>query len=132
MGYLLSDKLRDLRKNRNLTQTDVGNYLNMSRQGYAHYENGHRTPDYEILIRLAELYHVSLDELVNKEEIPMELTPLFEESPYIVKGRGKIKKGKLTLILNETEWKMIQLYRKLNEKEQSILLDHLRKRIEKK
>ena len=132
MGYLLSNKLRALRKNRNLTQTDVGNYLNMSRQGYAHYENGHQTPDYEILIRLAKLYQVSVDELINKDEIPIELTPLFEINPYIAKDEEKVKRRNITVIVNENEWKLIQLYRKLNEKDQNLLLDNLRKRVKKK
>lgn len=61
---LLSIRLKSLRESRNLTQQDLGTYLNISRQGYSHYENGTRIPDFHILERLADLYDISIDSLL--------------------------------------------------------------------
>lgn len=64
----LSNRLKQLRDSHNYTQEDLGNYLNMTRQGYAHYENGKRVPDYHILLRLSFLYNTSIEQLVMEEE----------------------------------------------------------------
>ena len=82
MAYSLSDKLRYLRINRNLTQNDVGKYLSMTRQGYAHYEKGTRSPDYQTLLKLADYYQLSVDDLVSKDKLPLEIAYLYESTPY--------------------------------------------------
>lgn len=61
---LLSVRLKNLRESRNLTQQDLGTYLNISRQGYSHYENGTMVPDFHVLERLADLYDISIDSLL--------------------------------------------------------------------
>lgn len=61
----LTQRLRELRKSRGLTQQDLGNYLSISRQGYSHYENGTRTPDVHVLERLASLYGLSVSALLS-------------------------------------------------------------------
>ncbi|HBA64082.1 MAG TPA: XRE family transcriptional regulator [Lachnospiraceae bacterium] len=60
----LARNLRALRKNNNLSQADVGTMLNISRQAYSNYETSKRSPDLDILIRLAQIYHVTLDDLL--------------------------------------------------------------------
>lgn len=60
----LSARLRSLRESHKLTQQDLGTYLNISRQGYAHYESGVRVPDFHVLERIANLYGISLDALL--------------------------------------------------------------------
>ena len=66
----LSQKLRELRTKYGYTQKYIGDYLNITRQGYAHYEKGGRTPDNRTLLQLAALYNLSIDELVNNNLIP--------------------------------------------------------------
>ena len=61
---LVSNLLR-LRKTHNYTQQQVSDMLNISRQAYSNYETSKRTPDLDSLIRLSQIYHISLDELVN-------------------------------------------------------------------
>ena len=50
----------------NYTQQQISKMLNISRQAYSNYETSKRTPDLDSLIRLSQIYHVSLDELVNQ------------------------------------------------------------------
>lgn len=61
----LSARLKTLREQHKFTQKELGNYLNISQQGYCHYENGNRTPDLYILKNLANLYGITMEELLN-------------------------------------------------------------------
>lgn len=60
-------KLRELRKNNNLTQEQVGKILNMTQSTYQTYENNRAIPTLENLIKLADFYNVSLDYLCNRQ-----------------------------------------------------------------
>ena len=60
-------KLKELRKQNNLTQTEVANKLFLTQNGYSSYENGRTEPNIETLCKLADLYNVSLDYLVGRE-----------------------------------------------------------------
>lgn len=60
----LGKNLRTLRKRDKLSQHDMSVLLNISRQAYSNYENNTRTPDLGTLIRITEIFTVTLDELV--------------------------------------------------------------------
>ena len=61
-------RLRDLRENADLTQTDVGKILNTTQQQYAKYELGVQEIPTHHLITLADYYQVSLDYMVGRAE----------------------------------------------------------------
>lgn len=63
-NLLLSQKLKELRKAHNYTQDYVASFLGVVRQTYSHYETGKRTPDSEVLYKLAGLYCISVDDLL--------------------------------------------------------------------
>lgn len=54
-------RIRDLREDHDLKQREVADYLNCSQRVYSNYELGQRDIPTEVLIRLAEYYHVSVD-----------------------------------------------------------------------
>lgn len=64
-------KLSELRQNKNLTQEDIAEILGISRSTYAGYEQGVREMDYELLIKLADFYKVSLDYIFKRTSIPL-------------------------------------------------------------
>ena len=64
----LGEKIYELRTQHNLSQGDLANELNVSRQSISKWENGNSTPDLEKIIKLAEIFSVSLDELIKNEE----------------------------------------------------------------
>lgn len=64
-------RLKELRKQRKLNQQAVADVLNCSQAVYSRYESGDREPPLETLIRLADYYQVSLDELVGR--VPMDV-----------------------------------------------------------
>jgi transcriptional regulator with XRE-family HTH domain len=59
--YDFGYRLRELRKNRNLTQKAVADRLNMHPNTIRGYENNTLTPSVESLIELAVLYNSSVD-----------------------------------------------------------------------
>ncbi len=60
--------LKELRKQRNLTQVKVSMDLHISREALANYENGKRQPSFDVLNKLSEYFNVSIDYLINGEE----------------------------------------------------------------
>lgn len=60
----LGEKIYKLRTKQNLSQGDVADALDVSRQSVSKWENNSAVPDLDKIIKLAELFGVSLDELV--------------------------------------------------------------------
>ncbi|ENK0556511.1 helix-turn-helix domain-containing protein [Clostridium sporogenes] len=59
-----SNKLYSLRKQKGLSQDELGSKLNVSRQTISKWELGETTPELEKLIALGDFFEISLDELV--------------------------------------------------------------------
>lgn len=64
----LGDKLYELRKSKNLTQDDVSEKLNVTRQTVSKWETNQSTPDFDKIIPLCELYEISPNELLTGEK----------------------------------------------------------------
>lgn len=65
-----SERLKELRIARNLTQKQVYEAVNMSPIGYQRYEYGDREPAYQNLLALADYFNVSLDYLCGRSDDP--------------------------------------------------------------
>ena len=57
----MSNRLRDLREDADLTQTQVAKHIGMSQTGYSKYESGENDIPTQVLIRLAQFYKTSVD-----------------------------------------------------------------------
>lgn len=80
-------RLRILRKDKKLTQVELGNIFNISHATINRYENGINEPDTKLIGKFADFFNVSVDYLLNrtdnpnhaiieKEELPAELIEL--------------------------------------------------------
>lgn len=65
MKSMINMNLKELRKAHRYTQEEVAEKISVSRQAVAKWENGETVPDINNCIALAELYGVTLDDLVN-------------------------------------------------------------------
>ena len=65
----LPEYLRQLRKFYCCTQKDIASQLNISRQTYSHYETGRIMPSINILYRLAQIYGISVDDILKQTEV---------------------------------------------------------------
>ena len=63
-------RIRDLREDKDLNQTQVAKILGMSQTGYSKYETGENDLPTAILIKLADFYDVSVDYLLNRTDEP--------------------------------------------------------------
>lgn len=68
----LADKLQMLRINKRLSQEELANILEVSRQAVSKWESAKSIPDLQKLIKLSELYNVNIDTLV-KDDIELEV-----------------------------------------------------------
>ena len=64
----LGEKIRTLRKNAQLSQEALAEQLDVSRQAVRKWENDNGLPETEKLIKMAKLFHVSLDTFINDAE----------------------------------------------------------------
>lgn len=62
-----SNFLRELRKEKGLTQEQLAEYLNVSGRTVSRWETGITMPDLDILIELADLYDIDIRELIDGE-----------------------------------------------------------------
>lgn len=60
-------RLRELRENKELTQTQVAKRLNLSKTTISGYENNIKTPSLDVLVKLSILYGVSSDYILGLE-----------------------------------------------------------------
>lgn len=67
-----NNKLYQLRKQKGLSQEELANRLNVSRQTVSKWETGDSTPDMEKLITISDFFEISLDELVRGKESDLE------------------------------------------------------------
>ena len=66
MGYY--PRLRDLREDADLTQEELVKLLKMHKTTYTNYEQGKREPPFELIIKLAKFYDVSIDYIAGLSE----------------------------------------------------------------
>lgn len=96
------NRIRELRKAKNLTQGDLAKMLNTTTSNVSGWECGKWQPDNDTLIKLAEIYNVSIDYLLGREEITEEeraagasatkkisITPIEDEMLYLFREVGK-------------------------------------------
>lgn len=76
---LISDFYKSLRKSKGLTQKEVASALNIATQTYSSYEKGRTETPAEILVRLSYLYDISLDILMQRENMCKDILTTKEE-----------------------------------------------------
>lgn len=73
MLRLFGDKLRYLRRQHRLTQTDLSRHLDLASQAYiSDLEAGRKIPSLDLVVRIADLFSITTDYLL-RDEIPIEL-----------------------------------------------------------
>lgn len=93
----IGQKIAEKRKQMHLTQEELALRLNVSPQAVSKWENDLSIPDITLLIALADLFNISLDELIRqKEQLPV--ISVMEET-----NKKPIEKMLLKIIVNSKE-----------------------------
>lgn len=90
----VSEKIYTLRTRLGLSQEELAEKLGVSRQSVSKWETGQSVPDLEKIIKLSDLFGVSVDELVREEERPQPPQP--ETKVVYVKEKWKLTKTQTT------------------------------------
>lgn len=68
-----NEKLIQLRKEKGLSQEELGEKLNVARQTISKWELGETTPEMDKLVQISEIFDISLDNLIkDKQEVKTE------------------------------------------------------------
>ena len=89
---IFKEKLLELRKQKGWSQEELGNNLDVSRQTISKWESGQSTPEMEKLVKISEIFEISLDELIIG--IKNEVKDSIEEN----KRSDKPKKSKIKIV----------------------------------
>ena len=65
---MLGERLRQLRRERKVSQKELAEYLGISVRGYQFYESEDNEPNIKMLTALADFYGVTIDYLVGRSE----------------------------------------------------------------
>ena len=68
----IGEKLKNSRMNAGMTQEQIAEQINVSRQTISNWENGKSLPDVISLIKISDLYQISLDDLLKGDSKMME------------------------------------------------------------
>ena len=99
----LAEKILSLRTERGMSQDDLAEKLEVSRQSVSKWETAQSTPDLDKIIRLADLFGVSVDELVRDGERPRSPEPPPPQVVYAERQRdGLTAVQKMGVVLEIT------------------------------
>ena len=83
----LSDRLQVLRKSHNLSQEQLAEKLNVSRQAISKWESGQANPDINNLLKLSDIYQTSTDYILTGKELNK---PIVNEDHIVYKEKGDL------------------------------------------
>ncbi|MFV0379639.1 MAG: helix-turn-helix domain-containing protein [Anaerorhabdus sp.] len=88
---MLGDKLKYLRKLKNIKQKDLADHSNITVSAYSQYENNKRQPDYNTLLSLANYLEVSTDELLGAKPSLIDEDPRFNNFKFaLMNGENEL------------------------------------------
>ena len=76
---MLATKLKELRAKNKLTQAEFADIFSISKGTIAMWETGKRTPDIEMITRIADYFHVSVGYLVGQKQPDAEVNTVSDE-----------------------------------------------------
>lgn len=96
-----SKRLYELRKKNGLSQEELADKIQVTRQTVSKWENGDSAPEMEKLMLLSDYFHISLDELVlgrvpeisGNADVNKTTAKMWEEKVFTEENKRKAKKG---------------------------------------
>lgn len=94
---LIPNRLRWLRNRFGYSQATLAEMLSISRMAYTQYENGHREPGIDTLVRLANVYGVSVDFLLGRSNLS-HLPPLSPQESFLLSQLDRLADDRRQMI----------------------------------
>lgn len=120
---MIGDRIKQLRTDAKMTQPELAAKLEVTRSAVATYENNTRQPSFHILVRIAEIFHVSTDYLLlGSRDDSLDVSGLTIDQKAIL----------VNLIKNFKETNESMLFEKSKRKELAEKNRELEKRLKEK
>ena len=87
--------MRELRKERNLSQEQLGEKLGVTSRSVSRWENGNTMPDISLIIELADLYNIDIRELLSGERKSETMNENMRETLVMVADYTESEKTKI-------------------------------------
>ena len=118
---MLGDRLRAIRKEYWLTQQNIADVLGVDRTTYTVYEGGSITPSPATLVKLSQIYNVTVGYLIGVEENHPELRKIPDE-----KQEKKLLSSDPFSLLKKEEKELMLYFRVLSDAEKHKIIDEMK------
>ncbi len=119
---MISDRLRLIRKEHKLTQQNIADVLGIDRTTYTVYELGTTTPSPATLVKLSQIYNVTVGYLIGVEENRPEL----RKNPENTQSVATLNSDPISL-LKKDERELLLYFRVLSPEEKKKVTEELKK-----
>lgn len=93
--FKTGERIKELRQSHKMTQKILGERVGVTKGAISIYEAGDRYPSYDVLLRIAAVFHVSTDYLLGLEDTPkVSLEGLSEDNVRLVLELVEALRGK--------------------------------------
>lgn len=108
-------RLKELRIANNVSQNEIANLLDVTRQAYSRYELGQRELGYDMLCKLADYYNVSVDYLIGHDSSLLAERPMSDIAENFIREYGE-------LFSDETFQSYVRLYKLMDARQRIFVL----------
>ncbi len=103
---VVNTSIKELRKKKNMTQDELAEKLNVTRQAVSNWENGKTQPDVETLTQLAEVFEVSVERIIyGKEKKQLHFAIVNDPQKNVQNGIGL--GSILAVVISYVKWQSI-------------------------
>ncbi len=103
---IVSNSIKKLREERGMTQDELAEKLNVTRQAVSNWETGKTQPDIETLTRLAEIFDVSVERIIYGSERKERIVQV-SRNVQIGPKEGLSMGAALAMIISYAKWQSI-------------------------
>jgi len=103
---IVSNSIKKLREERGMTQDELAEKLNVTRQAVSNWETGKTQPDIETLTRLAEIFDVSVERIIYGSERKERIVQV-SRNVQIGPKEGLSMGATLAMIISYAKWQSI-------------------------
>ncbi|MBZ4687319.1 MAG: Helix-turn-helix domain protein [Clostridiales bacterium] len=124
---IIANRIKELRKSKNLTQIELAKQIGMSRAALSLYEIGKREPDSKTINKLADFFNVSTDYLLGRTDDPspkikgptdQEILEIMKKEGIMFDGTPLDEEDKRDIIeVMKIAWKIVQERKRNKEQE---------------
>jgi len=124
----INERLRELRVKSGYTQVQIAKILNIERSTYSYYETGKTTPDISMLITLAKIFNIPINDLLADEGKPEAVADSGIKASFLLSKKNTSH----IYELSSDERILVGAFRACNAKRREEILKHIDKKMSTK